>query len=90
VAGVIAFTHGEYPVTAVTEQRILTDFPCCLKSDYLYQIYDRCAQGLPIAVLDQDRRLCGVIDPRDVFLQLSPSDGSQRSRDQQTAHTSQA
>jgi glycine betaine/proline transport system ATP-binding protein len=50
------------------------DFPRADADAKLCELFDACAQGLPIAVLQQDR-LIGVLDPRDVFVELAREDG---------------
>lgn len=50
------------------------DFPRADADAKLCELFDACAQGLPIAVLQQDR-LIGVLDPRDVFLELARENG---------------
>jgi glycine betaine/proline transport system ATP-binding protein len=56
--------RGE-PTTAVRR-----DFPRAARATLLCQLLEACAQGLPIAVLE-DGRLAGVVHPRDVLLELA-------------------
>jgi glycine betaine/proline transport system ATP-binding protein len=46
------------------------DFPSADAEEKLADLFDRCAGGRPIAVMDEDRRLIGQIHPLDVFAEL--------------------
>ena len=46
------------------------EFPTTERTTRLCDLFESCAQGLPIAVLD-DGRLAGVLHPRDVLLELA-------------------
>jgi hypothetical protein len=37
----------------------------------LADLFELCARGEPIALLDEDGRLCGMVRPLDVFRQLA-------------------
>jgi hypothetical protein len=43
----------------------------------LYEVYDECSSGLPIAVIDRDGELKGVVDPLHVFAKLTADDEQQ-------------
>jgi glycine betaine/proline transport system ATP-binding protein len=53
------------------------DFPTCVNLTPISDLYRLCAAGLPIAVVDHEGFLQGVIDPLDVFATL----GGERSGD---------
>lgn len=46
------------------------DFPRTKPTATLIQIYDLCAKGLPVAVVDEENRLQGVIEPLEVLARL--------------------
>jgi glycine betaine/proline transport system ATP-binding protein len=46
------------------------DFPTCVNLTPISDLYHLCATGLPIAVVDDEGFLQGVIDPLDVFAKL--------------------
>ena len=46
------------------------DFPTCVNLTPICDLYRLCATGLPIAVVDDEGFLQGVIDPLDVFAKL--------------------
>jgi glycine betaine/proline transport system ATP-binding protein len=46
------------------------DFPTCVNLTPISDLYRLCATGLPIAVVDDEGFLQGVIDPLDVFAKL--------------------
>jgi hypothetical protein len=46
------------------------DFPTCVNLTPISDLYGLCATGLPIAVVDDEGFLKGVIDPLDVFARL--------------------
>jgi len=46
-------------------------FPATSRSATLAEVFGQCADGLPVAVVDERGRLRGVVDPRDVFTTLS-------------------
>lgn len=48
-----------------------TDFPAGKLTTPLIEAYDRCAAGLPIAVIDDHGRLCGTVNPLEVFTELA-------------------
>ncbi|WP_435100120.1 quaternary amine ABC transporter ATP-binding protein [Arhodomonas sp. AD133] len=56
------------------DEVMVVEFPRCRPDDHLHEVYELCARGLPIAVIDADDRLCGVLDPLDVFAQLAGGD----------------
>lgn len=47
------------------------DFPTARPSEKLFDVYDRCQAGLPLAVIDDAGNLRGVVRPRDVLGELS-------------------
>ncbi len=63
-----AFSKGETDL-----KRILhTQYPTTRPRTLLHELYDPCSEGLPIAVLDDDGKLQGVVDPSEVFSMLVP------------------
>ena len=62
-------------VTGNLAAATLTDFPQCTANTPLAEIFGECARGLPIAVLDRDGRLAGVLDPLEVFRELAADEG---------------
>lgn len=48
-----------------------TDFPTGKLTTPLIETYGRCAAGLPIAVIDDHGRLCGTVNPLEVFTELA-------------------
>ncbi len=48
-----------------------TDFPSADCDTHLSDVYSQCAAGVPIAVLDGGGRLCGVVEPAQVFAKLA-------------------
>lgn len=47
------------------------EFPSCSEDAELHEVYGLCAQGDPIAVLDDEGRLAGVLKPLDLFAELA-------------------
>jgi len=65
--------------------------PSVAPDEFLYQVYDECSSGLPIAVVDSDGALQGVVDPLHVFAKLTPEeDGQQAAPAAQRVATDQA
>jgi len=50
------------------------DIPAVAEDDKLVAGFRACRRGLPLAVLDADGRLCGVVDPLEVLGTLDTSD----------------
>jgi glycine betaine/proline transport system ATP-binding protein len=48
------------------------DFPQAVKEKILAECFELCASGLPIAVTDDEGRLCGTVDPLSIFNILRP------------------
>ncbi|MGA8258967.1 MAG: glycine betaine/L-proline ABC transporter ATP-binding protein [Arenicellales bacterium] len=46
-------------------------YPTVEPGRFLYEVYDECTSGLPIAVIDDSGRLKGVVDPLQVFSRLT-------------------
>jgi len=53
------------------------DYPAVDPDTLLYEVFDECASGLPIAVVDSDGEFRGVVDPLHVFAKLTPDSGEQ-------------
>ena len=51
---------------------IRKDYPTTKPDVYLHEIYERCTYAVPVAVLDDDGKLVGAVDPRHVFAKLVP------------------
>ncbi|MFZ0487765.1 MAG: glycine betaine/L-proline ABC transporter ATP-binding protein [Arenicellales bacterium] len=47
------------------------DFPSVSPDKFLYEVYDECSSGLPIAVIGETGALAGVVDPLHVFAKLT-------------------
>jgi len=52
----------------------LRDFPTARRSELLVAVFERCAAGLPLAVVDKSGKLRGALHPHDVFAALAGSD----------------
>lgn len=52
-------------------------FPSAGRDTHLSDVYGQCAAGVPIAVLDDDGRLCGVAEPGQIFAQLAGGQANQ-------------
>ncbi len=50
---------------------VRAEFPQTVKETPLTDLYSLCAAGLPVAVVDEQNRLQGIIDPLDIFATLS-------------------
>ncbi len=51
------------------------DFPEVEPEEPIFEVYERCSMGLPLAVVDQDQgRLLGVVTPIDIFAALNAAD----------------
>lgn len=75
IAGVVTFRDAAE--AAVGNSRDLRDilrdsYPTVDPDMLLYTVYDECTSGLPIAVIDNDGELKGVVDPLHVFAKLTP------------------
>jgi len=57
------------------ESLAVKDFPHCDAATPIFDIFAKCAAGLPIAVLDADGRFAGVVRPLDVFRELAVDEG---------------
>ena len=51
---------------------INTEYPATGASETLADVYDLTAAGLPIAVLDEEGTLIGVVDATDMIANLTP------------------
>jgi len=76
IAGVVTYqdltTSGrENGADKTLEQALITDYPVVAETAQLYELYGPASSGLPIAVTDDEEKLVGVIEPQDVFAQLS-------------------
>lgn len=52
-------------------------YPSVGPEKFLYEVYEECTSGLPIAVIDDSERLAGVVDPLRVFAKLT-ADGEEQ------------
>lgn len=62
-----AGTKGKHGLAAAMR----TQFPQTSAAAMLVDVFELCADGLPVAVIDDDGRLCGVVHPNDVFRVLA-------------------
>ena len=76
IAGIVTYRDANVATrqnaglgTAVTET-----FSAVAEDTPLHELYPLCAGGLPVAVVDADRSLIGVVEPRSVFAQLVRDD----------------
>jgi len=53
---------------------VQTTYPTVDPGKFLYELYDECSSGLPIAVINGDGEFKGVVDPLHVFAKLTPDD----------------
>ena len=55
------------------EALVRDDFPLADEDARLIDLFDQCASGLPIAVVDADGHLKGVVKPSRIFANLTPN-----------------
>lgn len=60
------------------EALLVREFSTARSSQELVELYGPCASGLPVAVVDDEGRLRGVVDPLEVFRLLAGEPGSAR------------
>lgn len=75
IAGVV--TYGDAIEHAAGNDADLSgimrsEYPTVSPGSFLYEGYDECSDGLPIAVIADDGSLKGVVDPLQVFAKLTP------------------
>ena len=63
--------HALVEGTTDLRKIVRNDFPTARETEKLFDVYDRCQAGLPLAVVDDAGALCGVVRPRDVLKELS-------------------
>ena len=75
IAGVVtygdvahAFSKGDTDLGHILH----TQYPTTTQRTLLHELYEPCSQGLPIAVLNENGALDGVVDPSEVFAMLVP------------------
>ncbi|MCT7374207.1 quaternary amine ABC transporter ATP-binding protein [Chelativorans salis] len=56
---------------------LLTEYPTAAEGAHLQDLYGLASTGLPIAVIDREGRLTGIVEPEAVFAQLSGEDRPQ-------------
>lgn len=77
VAGIVTYqdlaaaTLDDGAPNPVLEDVMLTEYPTADADQQLNELYGSASAGLPIAVTDDKDRLVGVVEPEDVFAQLS-------------------
>jgi len=81
IAGVV--TYGDAAEYAAGNGGALSaivreDFPSVGPGKFLYEVYDECSSGLPIAVVDESGDLAGVVDPLHVFAKLTADEEAQQ------------
>ncbi len=75
IAGVV--TYGDTADLAAGDGRGLSsivreEYPTVDPDKLLYEVYEECSSGLPIAVINGDGEFKGVVDPLHVFAKLTP------------------
>ncbi len=50
------------------------DFPEAGPDEPLYEVYERCTMGIPLAVIGEEGRLIGMVSPLDIFAALHSSE----------------
>ncbi len=70
---------GSEPIRSI----LRSDFPEARPNEALYEVYERCSMGLPLAVVTDDGRLTGVVSPQEILvnLQASANEASANIRD---------
>ncbi len=77
VAGVVTRSDARSRSTDDSLYAILhTDYPVVAQDTLLYRAYPDFAADLPLAVVDAEERLAGVVNPRRVFARLSAGGSS--------------
>lgn len=77
IAGVVTYqdlsaaARGNGNTGAALTDVLLTEYPTAARDAQLYELYGPASTGLPIAVVDGQGRLTGVVEPEAVFAQLS-------------------
>ncbi|EPC01500.1 hypothetical protein L861_05525 [Litchfieldella anticariensis FP35 = DSM 16096] len=65
--GVVRRHDLERAGQTILQDSLIDDFPSAQESQELIELYTACAKGLPVALVDDDGHLDGVIDPLEVF-----------------------
>src|SRR3546814_14671909 len=52
-------------------EALIREVPAAPLDAHLYRLYGLCADGLPVALLDDDGRLAGIAEPQAVFAQIA-------------------
>ncbi len=52
------------------DKAVRGDFETCLQSNTLNEVYAAAGRGIPIAVVDEDGRLVGNLDPRHIMEEM--------------------
>jgi glycine betaine/proline transport system ATP-binding protein len=66
--------HGDQPL----DKLMRTTFPLAQAKWELAELYQLCAEGLPVAVVDGDGRYQGVVHYQDILAALSSNNGGSR------------
>lgn len=69
--GLAAAEHGRNRLTTA----LITDFPAAAPATQLFELYPLAQRGLPIAIVDRNGGLDGVVSPQDVFAKLAGGTG---------------
>ncbi|MDZ7841825.1 MAG: glycine betaine/L-proline ABC transporter ATP-binding protein [Gammaproteobacteria bacterium] len=82
IAGVV--TYGDAAESAAgnggdLKSMLRGGYPTVSPDKLLYEVYEECSSGLPIAVLDDDGTFRGVVDPLHVFAKLTADTEQQAS-----------
>ncbi len=65
---------AELDTTRPLGESIRKDFPGAGHDAHLIDIYADCARGLPVAVLDEQGRLCGTVEPAALLRELAAAE----------------
>ncbi|TFH86034.1 glycine betaine/L-proline ABC transporter ATP-binding protein [Billgrantia azerbaijanica] len=73
--GVVRRASLESAAAPTLEALLERDFPTAHEDQELVELYDVCATGLPVALVDGEGRLTGVVEPLEVFRLLGGNGG---------------
>jgi len=65
----LANREGSEPIRPI----LRPDFPEARPDEALFEVYERCGMGLPLAVVNDEGRLTGVVSPHEILMNLQSS-----------------